>query len=139
MVDFKGQMLDFIEYEIHGMREIISGLRLGMVKRSIRDDFRTAEEALKDLERYRYIAFLQRKTLEYYTATRAYGFANVSAKTALMCIDNHYIHMLEIELGNTPKGPLHSAITKEINMVNRKILLYQYTLVSPHDHPFKAI
>lgn len=122
MVDFKGQMLDFIEYEIHGIRGIISGLRLGMVKRSIEDNFRTAEEALKDLERYRYISFLERKTLDYYRSARAYGFTDASDKTARMCIDNHYICVLE--LAATPAGPLYAAINNEINRVNRKILTF---------------
>ena len=122
MVDFKGQMLDFIEYEIHGIREIISGLRLGMVKRSIEDNFRTAEEALKDLERYRYISFLERKTLDYYRSARAYGYTNSSDKTALMCIDNHYIFVLDFELAATPAGPLYAAINNEIN----KMLVKSY-------------
>ena len=139
ILDFtEKQILDYITYDIHGMREIISGLRLGMVKRSVRDDFRTAEEALKDLERYRYISFLERKTLEYYATARAYGFTNVSDQTALMCIDNHYLYMLEYELGTTSiTGPLYSAIVNEINRTNHKIISYPYTLISPYD-PFKV-
>lgn len=135
MIDFKQQLLDFMTYDIHGIREIISGLRLGMVKRSIRDDFRTAEEALKDLERYRYISFLERKTLEYYWSARVLGLTNSSDSTALMCIDIHYEDTLRYELGKTDFGPLYSAIAKEINTVNHKILSYPYNLTSPYD-PF---
>lgn len=133
------QLLDFITYDIHGMREIISGLRLGMVKRSIRDDFRTAEEALKDLERYQYISFLERKTLEYYAAARTFRFTNVSDQTALMCIDNHYLYMLEYELGTTPiTGPLYSAIINEIARTNYRILHYPDVIVNPY-HAFNFI
>lgn len=130
MFDFIRPKLDFIEnefvYEIHGIREIISGLRLGMVKRSIEDNFSTAEEALKDLERYRYISFLKRQTIAACSAARVYGYTNVSDATALMCIDIHYLDMLEYELGKTDFGPLYSAIIKEINRVNYRIISYSY-------------
>lgn len=139
ILDFtEKQVLDYITYDIHGMREIISGLRLGMVKRSIRDDFRTAEEALKDLERYRYISFLERKTLEYYAAARSFRFTNVSDQTALMCIDNHYLYMLEIELAAAPAGPLCSALTNEIARTNYRILHYPDVIVNPY-HAFNFI
>lgn len=136
ILDFtEKQVLDYITYDIHGMREIISGLRLGMVKRSIRDDFRTAEEALKDLERYRYISFLERKTVEYYAAARAYGYTDASDKTALMCIDNHYLYILESELAAAQAGPLCSALTNEIARVNYRILEYPYVILNPY-HAF---
>ena len=137
MFDFIRPKLDFIEnefvYEIHGIREIISGLRLGMVKRSIEDNFSTAEEALKDLERYRYISFLKRQTIAACSAARVYGYTNVSDTTALMCIDIHYLDMLEYELGKTDFGPLYSAIIKEINRTNHRILEYPCTLLNPFD------
>lgn len=137
MFAFLRPKLDFIEddfvYKIHGTRDIISGLRLGMVKRSIEDNFRTAEEALKDIERYRYISFLERKTLDYYRPARAYGYTNVSDETALMRMDLHYVDTLYFELSATPAGPLYAAINNEINKMHRKILSYPFTLISPYD------
>lgn len=133
MIDFIRPRLDFIEndfvYVIHGIRDIIAGLRLGMVKRSIEDNFRTAEEALKDIERYRYIAFLERKTLTAYRGARAYGYTNVSDETALMCIDIHYEDMLRYELGKTDFGPLYSAIVNEMNRISYRIIAYPYVSV----------
>ena len=138
MFDFIRPKLDFIEnefvYEIHGIRDIIAGLRLGMLKRSIENDVKTDEEALKDLERYRYISFLKRQTIAACSAARVYGYTNVSDEAALMCIDIHYVDTLEYELGKTDFGPLYSAIIKEINRVNHRIVSYPFTLISPYDH-----
>ena len=137
MIDFIRPKLDFIEddfvYEILGIRDIISGLRLGMLKRSIENDVKTDEEKRKDVARYRYISFLKRKTLATYRAARAYGYTNVSDATALMCIDIHYEDMLRFELGKTDFGPLYYAISKEINRVNYRILEYPCTLLNPFD------
>lgn len=133
MLDLIHPKLDFIEddlvYVIHGMRDIISGLRLGMIKRDVQTD----EEKQKDVERNLYISFLKRKTLAAYNEARAYGYTNVSDETALMCIDIHYVDMLEYELGKTDFGPLYSAIIKEINRVNYRILEYPCTLLNPFD------
>lgn len=137
MFDFIRPKLDFIEdefvYEIHGIRDIIAGLRLGMLKRSIENDVKTDEEKRKDVGRYLYISFLKRKTLAAYSAARACGYTNVSDETALMCIDIHYEDILKYELGKTDFGPLYSAISKEMNRVNYRILEYPYTLLNPFD------
>lgn len=137
MFDFIPPKLDFIEnefvYEIHGIRDIIAGLRLGMLKRSVENDVQTHEEKLKDVNRYLYISFLKRQTIAACSAARVYGYTNVSDETALMCIDIHYEDMLRYELGKTDFGPLYSAIVKEIDRTNHRILGYPCTLLNPFD------
>lgn len=137
MFDFIRPKLDFIEnefvYEIHGIRDIIAGLRLGMLKRSVENDVQTHEEKLKDVNRYLYISFLKRQTIAACSAAKACGYTNVSDETALMCIDIHYEDMLRYELGKTDFGPLYHAIVNEMNRVNHRILRYPYTLLNPYD------
>ena len=132
MFDFIRPKLDFIEnefvYEILGIRDIIAGLRLGMLKRSIENDVKTDEEKRKDVGRYLYISFLKRKTLAAYSAARACGYTDVSDEIALMCIDIHYEDMLRHELGKTDFGPLYSAIVNEMNRISYRIIAYPYTL-----------
>lgn len=129
MVDLKQPSNDGIMHEIKGIFEIISGLRLGMVKRSVQDAFMTPENAMKDVDRHHYIDFLMRKTFDLYRIARGYGFTTVFKETALMRIDKHYVDMLERELKNTPRGFLYYAILKEIHRVDRRISLYPYAIL----------
>ena len=137
MFDFIHPKLDFIEnefvYEMHGIRDIIAGLRLGMIKRSVENDVQTHEEKLKDVNRYLYISFLKRQTIAACSAARVYGYTDVSGEIALMCIDIHYEDMLRHELEKTDFGPLYSAIVNEIDRITHRIIAYPYTLLNPFD------
>lgn len=135
MANLKQPSLDVIEYEIHGIHDIVCGLRLGMVKRSVANTFKTEEEEQKDRERYRYISFLKQKMLANYRAAAVYyGYTGVSDEAALMCMDRQYANMLEKELENTPKGPLYSAIAFEITRTNHRILTYPFVLLKPYNY-----
>lgn len=135
MIDFKQPSMDVIEYEIHGIHDIICNLKLGMIKRSVANEFNSAEEEQKDRERYQYISFLKRKMLANYRAARVYyGYTGVTDEAAFMCIDRQYANMLEKELENTPNGPLYSAIAHEITRTNHRILTYPFVLLKPYNY-----
>lgn len=124
MKDLKRPSLDDIMYEIKGICELINGLRLGMVKRSVKDDFTTVEDAMKDVDRHHYIDFLKRKILDLYKSAKDYGDVTVYDETALMRIDKDYVNTLRRELEITPKGSLHSAILRELMRTIRKLSIY---------------
>lgn len=129
MIDFKQPSMDAIEYEIHGIHDIICNLKLSMLKRSAGSYLKTPEEEQKDRERYRYISFLKRKMLANYRAARVYyGYTGVTDAAAFRRIDKDYVNILRRELEFTPKGPLHSAIFRELMKTVRKLSLQTYTL-----------
>lgn len=140
MIDFKQPSMSAIEYEIHGIHDVICNLKLGMLKRSAGIYLKNPEEEQKDRERYQYISFLKRKMLANYRAARVYyGYTGVTDAAAFMCMDRQYANMLEKELENTPKGPLYSAIAFEITRTNCRIMSYPSVVLEPYSYYHRRI